>query len=351
MKTLTGVQRFDDVEVFEAADPYPGPASIEVPAQALLNRLTYLYGSFLDAWHDLDVETTAPSSSTFTTGIDLRNTIAPGDPIRWLDAEGVDPLDTSGLLGGYDGLTGLEPAILDQRGRLWAEVTFDGTDQSVKLYSDEAKTAQVGETDPHDSIGTYAVTGSNGSGLAGTLDFDALPLSPCVVDFFVDFFRWGVVDAITDTTITVRGAPASTGSGNIRSASQGHRARIAMLGASVAGDFAATAGTALLADIAKHPVRWEGSNARLIGLRVWAGSHSGTSPIVNVSVDGSVVCTAGSGDGLTISAPTTFFSTGVDIDMETYAVEYGDDIEITTTQGDGGGGDSDLAALMLLVLE
>lgn len=303
------------------------------------------------AWSVLsDVATTAGSTSTLTTTADKRDVLVPGTPLRVLDRSGVEYNDGSNQLSGYAALTGVNSALLQFRGRLYVSIIDDtGGYYHIAVYKDAARTLLVGHTVTYNSTGSKTVLEDNDSGLGGNITVDAVVGADS--DICVEFYKWYVVHSLTDTLITVRGPALSATAGDITAIWYGDHSKVAELPLFVPGDYAASSSSTLLASISENPERWVLPPSRVCKLRAWAGGHSGTSPITNVDVGGSPVCSSNSDDGLQVAAAATFYETTIDLNATNLAIEYGTDVEVTTTAGDPGGGDSNLSMVATVVLE
>lgn len=348
MKVITAAESFDDVDVFEATDPYPGATSIEVPVQALTNRTEYLYQRFDEGvnWKELDVVATAPSSTTITTSSDYSDLVRIGQPIRIIEDTPFEAGASTGHVT-YGGMTGVTVDTIDDRGNLYARVVHVMTLYTLSIYnkpsmSSASKVAHVSFS----TTGVHTLTEDNSSGVAGTITVVSLSDQ----SNRLEYAKHGIISDIDDTTITIVGPAIDTSSNAIWRVDVANRARFGSMSFLVPGDYAVAVETDCLRDIAKTPLVWRGPPIRILQFHLWENAHD-TSHEVNVTVNGEPVSSSNSDNGLTVSAAQTWVSTTTDLNRGNLLVETGDAIEVSTQQGNAAGGDQDLNVTIAFAFE
>lgn len=157
---------------------------------------------------------------------------------------------------------------------------------------------------------------------------------------------YGICTSITSNAMGLAGAPLVSGAGALTALSYGTHATFTER-IPIPGYWSDSADASLISNDLGVSYIWRGPPAYLV--QFGAISHttdSGTNkPRINVRIGSTTtdrICTANSGAGLEIAAAETWYRTGVDIDTTKYALNFGDQIEITT---DGNGGNDDASQL------
>lgn len=80
--------------------------------------------------------------------------------------------DNNNQLSGYQNITGYGPH-LDASGKLYFNIVISGSNHTVNIYKDSARTQLIGHAGPTTSLSNVSITADNSSGLGGTIKFDA----------------------------------------------------------------------------------------------------------------------------------------------------------------------------------
>lgn len=195
--------------------------------------------------------------------------------------------------------------------------------------------------------GTYVATPASTSTITTTIDRAGAIIIGTPICYQIAGVRYmGIVTNVTIDTITISGAPLT---GDIEELFLGVPEMVGQADYVIPGAFAAAAEDELIKTFQKSHSVWRGRPAYL----VWIGNvvqvlDSTAQPKINVTINGSAVCTDNGGDGIAVGV--VLQSTSVGINPATYRITNGDVIEVTTTQG-GTGDASDLTAFLTFISE
>lgn len=164
---------------------------------------------------------------------------------------------------------------------------------------------------------------------------------------------YGIVTAVvTDTSVTIAGAPLDTGS-DLTALEIGLPSLVRQLALYVPSTYGDGTG-ALLASDSKTYERWQGSAAYLVqiaGVHVTADTGA-SQPKVNVSIGGDDVSTEDTNNGIQLSTAGTWVTgSAVAINTTNYAVARGDAIDVECNAAGTNGDAADLTMQCVFVIE
>lgn len=288
-----------------------------------------------------DFATTAASTSQITMVTDTRASVRPRVPIRVLDTTGY--WSYTGWVPTWTisshALTGVDSGLLLSDGAITIDmVDVGGGEYRLDVYAGETVTDAflVGHTANFSTTGAKTILPDNSSGIGGTIT-----LAGTFGEFSARmyFYKWLIVNSNIGTALHLYGSPLGTGAGAIAEMWYGtpemvDREHITFEGPS----FALSADTTLVLNFKRDAIMNDGPRKRIVQLKCWHHTASGTHPKINVRTDtgGDVddkVCSSNAGDGLTLTAAQTWYSTTVDVNAIATLWDSGKDLEVTTTAG------------------
>lgn len=194
---------------------------------------------------------------------------------------------------------------------------------------------------------SYTATPASASRL--TMSSTGLMAKGLPISFLVAETRYyAQVTAVSPNAyIDVRGAPLS---GAVSDLMVGNPELVSALTLFVPGAYGDGVADLMNSD-AKRLVRWEGGAACLVGIDVrhYSDDTGANQPKVNVKVDGSLVSTADSGDGLTVG--TAWTDNGVETDTAAYDVGLGDALDVRCTAAGSNGDANSLTVSLAFVVK
>lgn len=244
-------------------------------------------------------------------------------------------------------LTGLAPTNVDPWGRMYVTEIDEGAGQyHIDLFLDEARSTagKVGYTATYTTTGSKAVIAYNTSGLGGTLSVGSLNAN---ANTRAHFYRYGVVDAITASLLTVDGPHVNEGT--IPYMWHGNPERVIPFRYFLPGPYALADATDGLDSVAKTTDFWEFRRAHLA--RLWAYAEtvsSGTKPYVNMNFGPSYNYISDTWVGLT-AAKTKYMA--VDLRPDNCLIDSEERIQIYVDQTDASSDDKNLTVGGVMVIE
>lgn len=160
---------------------------------------------------------------------------------------------------------------------------------------------------------------------------------------------YGVITSYSNGTVTIKGAPITTPAGG--SFQYGKKEQVQQVDLSVAGVYGDSTGDKL-ASVMKTYFKWNIGSAYLVAFyATQEGVDAGAEAKINVKVNGNLVCTDDSNNGLQLSTTGTWVETGVGINTTNYNIVLGNALEVTCTVAGGTGDATDLTVSCVFVLK
>jgi hypothetical protein len=157
---------------------------------------------------------------------------------------------------------------------------------------------------------------------------------------------YGVVTAITSNLLTVAGAPLGGDVTALYWCSTG----VFQLDFFIPGLFADAANTTLIATDAHSKISWRIAKSYCVRMlhTVRIDDTGANQPIVNVSINGSALCTSNTNAGLAVAE--TWVSTVVDINTSNYDINPTEAIEVITDASGSNDNAVDLTVSLVFVM-
>jgi len=207
------------------------------------------------------------SPGSIATSVSLVYVVSIGTPIRFCVQIGTTVASNLGGGSGVYAIVGVSNAVVEPSGRLYVEYVDDGGgDFHANIYSRVGYVGLVGHTESYSVDGVKIIVADNDSGISGVL----VVAVPEAGGEIVEFFRWGVVSAVSAATIVWDGAAIDN---TVETAVCGDKARVGQLTAFISGEVGDDANTLATAGQKLH---YSGPPARVVRQQFCANAVSGS---------------------------------------------------------------------------
>lgn len=284
------------------------------------------------------------SHNEITMTADYTGVLWPQQPIRIHHQLGYSSFNKADQ---WENITGLTNANLDSRGMIYVETVSDGGwFYHIDIYkrpltSPRTAAHLIGHTGSYDVVGVKAVAEDNGSGLGGTVRL--LVLGAGTGD--VQFWRWHVINTLTDTLMSLYGPVFPTiAAGDILDVWYGHTTRLVTKEYTIDGrsevlngvhqwvpyTFCDANSWALLYEDMNTRRTWEKTYARVCRVRaIFKSGVIGDTPPVVWFYD-SYSSGVFPPSGLSLLLAGTWYSTDHELGSSQAAITRGDPLEVCT---------------------
>ena len=160
---------------------------------------------------------------------------------------------------------------------------------------------------------------------------------------------YAVISAVADRLITIAGAPLDVAA-PIQNVLIGQPEGVVRLSFYIPGAYGGSVRD-ILAAVANQYARWEHAPAYIVSFGTRHKTAAGTTqPKVNLKIDGQLISTADSNNGVQVGT-SWVNNSAVAVNLTYYRIDRGDDIEVRVTAAESGSAASDLSVSATLILE
>lgn len=222
----------------------------------------------------------------------------------------------------------------------------DTTYTSKKITWGNASKALIQWT----QITSFSTTAASTSTITMTNDLTSVLLVGLPIKFKLSgTYYYAQITASVSNLLTIRGAPLTTGAGDLTEVYYGSPDMVQMIHICIPGLFEDATNTALIASDLFDAVRWQGPEAYCVGFdfKETTADSGATQPNCNVRWGNNPISTSNTNAGPLLTA--SWQSTGIDINTTNYVISWHEALEIECTKGTNGNA-SDLSIDIIVVI-